>query len=451
MTIRVGGFIFTGLLEDFQATREEASWPITVQTFCLQVAAPLATILTSFIPHRVALRILAFISSFGICCSFFCRDVFWLTIFFGVIHGSALSGVMTCGNVIMAGHFDKKRTTAQGFTSTISAVTMFFVPKLYDMLSKEYRTRGSLLIIGAISLHGFALSITVSELKKRIIAAPTLETKEAVTVRKPCVNPRELRRRCSSIASAVDDFSGSVQCNSSIQERLIEETDVELASFPEPPTTKTNESFRSKMRPLLSFKFFFDVLSFSVILQSLTTFLLLAVDFAKDKGFEPSMAIHTFSAYCAGDLLMRATAGILVDTEVISINALMAVGFITQGIGMVMYAYLENIVWLLIASFIMGASNGARIILFAVILTVDFGLENLIYAFSFGNFINGFSGLARPPLVGFFRDEMDDYSGLFVVIASVNVIAGLAWSARWIMAKCTAATARESSQSQNKN
>lgn len=96
---------------------------------------------------------------------------------------------------------------------------------------------------------------------------------------------------------------------------------VEMEPSPLKPPT-----FWNKFRPLLCPTFVLDVLSFSIIFQGLITFMLLAVDYVKDKGIDQSLAMHTFPAFCVGDLLTRSTAGIFIDAKIISTALLMAMG-----------------------------------------------------------------------------------------------------------------------------
>lgn len=69
-----------------------------------------------------------------------------------------------------------------------------------------------------------------------------------------------------------------------------------------------------------------------------------------------------------------------------------------------MFVALPGLPYMLLSSFILGASNGSRIFLFPIVLIQDFGLANLANCMGFGNFLNGFVSLTRPALVGTLLD-----------------------------------------------
>ncbi|XP_070390750.1 monocarboxylate transporter 13-like isoform X4 [Dermacentor albipictus] len=111
---RVFGVIYVGILETFQVTRQEASWPMSI-----------IDLLTS-------------------------------------LSSVSISGTMTALTVVLAQHFEKRRATAYSVVFTISAFNTFVFPPLVELLLSTYGLYSTFLVLGAICLNTLPAAIAIA-------------------------------------------------------------------------------------------------------------------------------------------------------------------------------------------------------------------------------------------------------------------------------------------------
>ncbi|XP_037503649.2 monocarboxylate transporter 2, partial [Rhipicephalus sanguineus] len=132
----------------------------------------------------------------------------------------------------------------------------------------------------------------------------------------------------------------------------------------------------------------------------MATFIMLAVDLATDRGVEPSKAVFLLNVFAAADICMRPTSGLLVDFKILSLEAVMFLGFLLQFVACELLAILKAFPLMLASGAIYGVSNGCRFTLLAPCLVKDFGVEALPIMMGVVTFCNGLALLTRPLLVG---------------------------------------------------
>lgn len=87
LSIRVSGVLFYGIVETFQVTREEASWPVTLNGSLLNLAGPVMGYLCRQVSCRSVLLICSLFTGVCVCVCYFAKGLLFLNIFFGVLHG----------------------------------------------------------------------------------------------------------------------------------------------------------------------------------------------------------------------------------------------------------------------------------------------------------------------------------------------------------------------------
>ncbi|CAN7987302.1 unnamed protein product [Ixodes hexagonus] len=419
---RLFGLIYVGIIETFQASREEATWPLTA----FDVVASLGCVVFGYLCRRSSCRAVlltcSFVGPVAVILCYFAPNVAFITGSYGAVGGIAFSGILVGVNVVIAQHFEKRRATAFSLLFTVSGLNSFFIPPLLEYSLTEYGVRGALLILGAISFNSLPAAIILrsppwadpSRQRHRSAQRPTKE--EAV---------RWADEKVSLTESNKAD-NGSVDNNGRTQ-----------LSKPAAPSANANvdNSLLNIAKNFLTLRFWVDSTSFGVMYLSLALFVMLVVDLAKGRGVSTADSVYILHAFGVGDVGCRALSGWIVDTGWISVNSLMALGFVLQGSGFFLMAYGVTLPVLLCASLLLGASIGSRMSYGSIVLILDFGVEALPIMIGGFSVVTALNGWVRAPLVGYFRDRHGSYDGLMLIMAIVSLVFVIVWESRLFIKK----------------
>ncbi|KAM7288212.1 uncharacterized protein ISCGN_028477 [Ixodes scapularis] len=105
LSIRSSGVLFVGVVQFFDVTREDASMPMTVQIACNFMGALVFGYLCEVYSCRAVLVTSTLVTSAGISLCYFAPSLLVITIFFGIVHGGTLGGIMVAVNTICTQHF----------------------------------------------------------------------------------------------------------------------------------------------------------------------------------------------------------------------------------------------------------------------------------------------------------------------------------------------------------
>nr|XP_054924154.1 monocarboxylate transporter 4-like isoform X2 [Dermacentor andersoni] len=86
-TPRMAGIFFYGIVETFGATRNEASWPVSLAGTFTVLGGPIAGYLCQRFSCRAVLLVCSPLAGVGVCLCYLARDLLFITIFLGIIHG----------------------------------------------------------------------------------------------------------------------------------------------------------------------------------------------------------------------------------------------------------------------------------------------------------------------------------------------------------------------------
>ncbi|KAK8788231.1 hypothetical protein V5799_021993, partial [Amblyomma americanum] len=307
--------------------------------------------------------------------------------------GLSVSGAYVAVNVLVSQHFEKRRATACSLVFTACALGLF-APPLAELVRDAYGIRGTFLLLGAVTLNACPAAI--------VLRSPAWMERTAP--------PEHTRKKNHPAAN--EDPCLVVQRGEESRPR-----------------------FSAVVRNFATVPFVVDAMSFSVILLGLTTFLLLSVDIATDRGVEPSRAVLLQNAFAAGDIFLRPVSGVIVDSRVLALETVMLVGYLVQAAGFELFASFTTFPMMLACSALIGASNGARISLQAPLLVNDFGVDSLPVMIGGMVFFSGVVLLTRPLLVGYYRDHHGSYDGLLHTVAALSTALLIIWIIRSLMVR----------------
>ncbi|OQR74511.1 hypothetical protein BIW11_09019 [Tropilaelaps mercedesae] len=401
-SLKTMGVIFVGLLSERHLSRQNASWPLTLFIVSSQIFAPVLPLLQRFMPAFIILPLSCTVSAVSLMLSYFAKNLTQLSIVLAV-HGFSLAAIYIFSTFLLMQYFKSKRTAATVLTSTMSTACTIFAPNAMQALVLSYGVRYSLVIIGAAGLIVIPFSIGLK--------TPNWYSDHDE-------NGSKIERQ-NSCREEADDFLDAEKGRSVCVETSSARSRINL--------TSASTFLRSYwLTPL----FLIHVISVTVTYNSMNLFLLLAFDHALDVGIATSSALYVLPAYCCGDLVARFFSGIAIDLKWISWQAVLALGYTIEVICLVTLALNSSRVILLLLSFIVGCTCGAKVSLVPVQLANDFGLNRLVSSSGSVFFICGCVAALRPWFVGYFRDVCGSYKGLFLVVACCCALCSAYWLSR---------------------
>uniref|UniRef100_L7LZN8 Putative monocarboxylate transporter n=1 Tax=Rhipicephalus pulchellus TaxID=72859 RepID=L7LZN8_RHIPC len=380
---RVFGVIYVGILETFHVTRQEASWPMSIIDLLASLSNPVFGYLCSRFSCRAVLLWCGFAGPLGIILCYFASDVTFIAVSYGILNGVSISGTMTALTVVLAQHFEKRRATAYSIVFTISAFNTFVFPPLVEFFLSTYGLYGTFLLLGAICLNTFPAAIAIASPLKPKTRSGSGSPDEAVALRDEC------------------------------KQRTTEESPLKEA-----------------LKSFATLRFWVDSMSFGVMYLTLSLYLTLAVDLAKDKGVDTASAVFLLHAFSVGDVVFRCVSGFVLDSGVLSSDGVMLLGFVLQASALEVLACNANLPMLIIGSLILGCGNGLRMPIAGVVLIGDFGLKLLPLVFGGFALVCGLNVWVRAPLIGYFRDKHGTYDGVLHVVGASSFAVVIIWTVR---------------------
>ncbi|XP_075545401.1 uncharacterized protein LOC142579260 [Dermacentor variabilis] len=162
--IRSGAIVYVGIIETFQVTREEATWPGTASATCYFTAALVAGVLARHVAVWKITFTACIVAATSVSLCFFANSVTYLALLYGVVHGWSV-GHVTLSSTVINQHFVKYRAVASGLNLAGFSVGGLIFPPTIQYFIDQYGFRGAFLLAG-----GTILNATVGTLLQRIPA-----------------------------------------------------------------------------------------------------------------------------------------------------------------------------------------------------------------------------------------------------------------------------------------
>lgn len=151
---RAGGVLYVAMVRTFECSYEKASWPFSLAGATLCMTGPFASALSRLFSIRALVTIGVLITSVAISCCFFANEIVTVVVLLGILYGIGTGLICNLTPLLLTQCFEKHRAIACGVAYSGSTIGSFFWPSLLEYLIQKYGLRGSLLIYGAIILHG---------------------------------------------------------------------------------------------------------------------------------------------------------------------------------------------------------------------------------------------------------------------------------------------------------
>ncbi|KAL1475173.1 hypothetical protein MTO96_020146 [Rhipicephalus appendiculatus] len=249
-------------------------------------------------------------------------------------------------------------------------------------------------------------------------------------------NPSFFTQRKSLCHEAVNPSSGAKE-NSSFARLCPEEG---WQKVPQATKFLSRLKLGPAAKQFLTCSFIVYALSFAVVIFTTGAFVLISADLAGDRGISPSDSVYFLQAFAAADVTFRAAVGFAIDSSILSLESVMLMGYVLQGLAYEWLAWVSTLPSMIAAAAILGVTSGSRLSLQAPALAQDFGISNLPTMMGGVSFCAGASLLVRPLLIGYYRDKFGDYSGLLHLMAALNAVFVCLWMAKLVMKRRTKTT-----------
>uniref|UniRef100_A0A131XC60 Putative monocarboxylate transporter n=1 Tax=Hyalomma excavatum TaxID=257692 RepID=A0A131XC60_9ACAR len=462
VSVRAAGVIYVGLVDHFQTSREEASLPLTIHMTVLCSASLIGGYLCELCSYEAVTLGSVLITSASMMVCYFAPNIDFINFFFGVLHGGATSGIFVVANVLPSLYFKKWRATATSIVWSSQCYNVYFIPQLANFFRVAYGTPELFLLIGAFCLNALPACIVIKTppwalkaressparrgvassdgsvgLKKAVVygdgvakrkihdASGAPEVEEMLDSKTPDGSP------AVTIVRSRNDRADDKVIGSSYEGFAVRDMPRGLKGVRD----KTMLLWKNTARSLLSWKFYVDSLSYSLEVYTMSTYFMVYADMAVDKGLSVESAVYLLHAYSTADLAFRVLSGWFVDRKYLPIECSKLAGFVMSVAGAQAIRTSRTLVPLIFSSLLFGCGTGINIGIIAPLLQHDFKKESLAMMFGGAMFITGLIILTRPPVVGYFRDTIGDYDGLFNTLTVANAVFAVIWLLRALWAR----------------
>ncbi|GFX25388.1 monocarboxylate transporter 12 [Trichonephila clavipes] len=150
------------------------------------------------------------------------------------------------------------------------------------------------------------------------------------------------------------------------------------------------------------------------------------VDFIRDKGISETMAKYFISTLALGDLVGRLGLGWVTDRNYMTVPKFMMMMQMAHGLCFMLMPLIYNLYILFVVTIIFGIITGAALVMFPILIGKYLPTVQSM-AIGCMPFFTGLLTLTVPSLIGYFRDEVGSYNGMFFLTGGASVIVGFLW------------------------
>lgn len=390
---RSGGIVFVTMISEMGASRQAASWPFSLLGAVSNIFGVVTGVLLRKLPLRTVSVAGSLLVALGIQLSVAFYGVIGITICIGIITAIGQGLIFPSNMVAINTYFHKYRATGSGISYVGGTLVSFIFPSLLVYMHEQYALRGTLLIVGSLSLNAVAGSLLVAKPDEDLLQR---------TRRQP--------------------------------ER---ETAAKLLDQEAKAEVRRSDELSFLRRPI----YYVIVFTGVVFAYNLVMFSVTVVDHAMGRGLSKLQAALLLSCYGAGEFVGRVCSGIVSDKKLCHRRDIMAVGFLLASLSLLALIHGDSVVLLGSASVLFGLTGGSIMILFSVLIVEYFGLKKLPMAIGIHCLVNGLSALPRPLIIGYYRDRGSSYVGMYLMLAAVSLVTSLLWAiecfVKWRAQKAT--------------
>ena len=357
--------------------------------------------------------------------------------------------------MIINQYFNKYRATASGLALAGGTIGSFIFPPLARVIIFEYSLRGCFLILGGIILHTIPIAFLLrppTPIEKSKTSTSTNDSEKGnVSLKSPSIIQEQTpETKVSQHDGQQLEKSESNQNEKSIldnnnQEYSREKSDEHAKNLkneltaspikgvePEAPfAQRFGDALKSNatlIKSLIRNPLFVILCSTQISFTwGWTTYVMVIVDYAVDRGVGITEAVVLLSAFAGADLCGRLGSGWISDKGIIKRRNVACGSILFIGILLWVVPLASDFPVLLAISIGLGLFSGSIMILFSILLVEYVGIEIMPVALGTSTFACGIATILRPAVIGYFRDVHGSYDGLFQTLGFACMSTALLW------------------------
>ncbi|XP_077507837.1 monocarboxylate transporter 9-like [Amblyomma americanum] len=403
-TIRSSGFLYIGIMKEFNADRGQAAWPI-----CLMGAmANMVGIVSGPLCQKYTAPPVMFAGSIimagGIIASSFAPTITWIAITQGIIFGLGSGLVFMTLPIYINQYFDKYKGFALGITYTGSTSSAFVFPRLLLFLEQTYNFRSSVMIFGALIAHVIAISLLLKEpswirMKRAEDGRALKHAKMVFTIQKEA--SREL-------------------ANGEGKKRNPKEKEKK----PVNPW-----GLRHGLTVLECPMFYVVMVTYIVFGYNFDVFMATVVDFAIDKGTALEAAVGLIPLFSMTDTFGRLCIPLLADKGYVTRSFLAMLTYLWMAVVLQSFPLASGYYQVLAACLCLAMAIGSGVTMYPTLMAHYMGIQRLPLSYGIVGTVAGPLFILKPFFIGYFRDYVGSYDNMYRCLSGGVFILALVWFA----------------------
>ncbi|XP_064461016.1 monocarboxylate transporter 5-like [Ornithodoros turicata] len=153
---RSGAIVFVALVSEYGATREQATWVISVSFSVACLFGPVVGILAKFFSTKAISLVGSLVLSITTILCFTVNDILSFFILLGIFNGIGTGVALVINDIVINQYFKKYRASGAGINYSGGTLAAFAFPPLFQMLIDYYGSKGAFLISGGLCLNSLA-------------------------------------------------------------------------------------------------------------------------------------------------------------------------------------------------------------------------------------------------------------------------------------------------------
>lgn len=318
--------------------------------------------------------------------------------------------------VIINQYFVKYRATATGIALAGGTLGSFVFPPLVKYIIIEYSLHGCFLILGGIMMNTIPVALLLRPPVPKVLNLASLPVQQQVFTILPA---KDMSNNLDTMIELSQNRRESEESRNMCQR---------LALFADSVTEALSTNIKL-IRSLLANPLFLVLCCTQISFTwGWTTYVMVVVDFAVDRGIDISVAVTLLSAFAGADLCGRLGSGWISDKGLVKRKNVARTSIMLIGLMLISLPHLTSFTSIFAASLLLGLFSGSIMILFSILLVEYVGIEKMPVALGTSTFTCGMATMLRPAVIGYFRDTHDSYDGLFAFLASLSIFSALLWA-----------------------
>ncbi|KAJ8736106.1 hypothetical protein PYW08_006762 [Mythimna loreyi] len=385
---------------------------------------------TSALLKLMSMRWLAFISSvvfaFGTLGTAFTPStlMFYLTV--GICQGIGMGILFNLACTVMNDYFDQKRVLVMSFVQTATGVTAMVAPIFVKWSIEKYGSRGTLLLIGGLSLHNFVAALLMQPVRWHMRKVEIPESTELKLL-------LEVNNDVKKLDTPVITLT---ELNNS-------PTKEELAKALEYPEYYEKKSgFRKFLESIIdmslikTFLFSCVALGPAMCITADYLYIVMVPKYFYSLGWSQDNVAMVITLYGFGDLATRVVFTIISKWMYkMGIQNIYIVGIVAAVLSRLGMLWSSSGIATMVYFTLMGVAHCSIAVLSPLVISDAVASDKFTSAMGISILLTGVLGIGVGPVVGAVRDYTNSYSKAFYVLISTYALFAVLWPIEIIVKK----------------